>query len=720
MSLRKSMPKFEVLVRQCAPLTFAILLSLSLQPVCHAQVSSASVSVTITDSTRALIPNADVGLRNSDTNQAQHSTSSKSGSVSFPFLKTGHYSLIISKEDFADVSVDNIELNVGDNKHYQVALKVGSSAQTVTVDASGLGINTTDASVSTIIDRKFVENIPLNGRSFQSLILLAPGTLSNSPQRSSSLGGSGEFSVNGQRTESNYYTVDGVSANSSSSSNVNAASPGSLPAATSLGTTQALVSVDALQEFRTTTSTYSAEYGRNPGGQFAMVTRSGTNDWHGSAYDYLRNNALDSNNWFNDHAVPITNKTAERQNDFGGTFGGPISIPLTYDGRNRTFFFFSYEGLRLTSPVASNINYVPTVALRQASAGALQQALNAFPLPSPNAPNLGNGLSEFIGGWSNPSQSDTTSLRLDQALGANTHIFFRYSGTPSSSETRGSSTGGSTPSTITSTTYRVESYTLGATTQIARNLTNDFRLNLTQNETSTFSKLDSFGGASPVDLTQLQNVPEQTSVVVLLNPQGYSTGLGFVNQSATQRQWNLVDTVVLEHGRHAIKVGIDWRRLTPTIAQPNVAEYQFSKPADIQANSVDVGIGESYGSAYPIYLNFSAFIQDEWKATKRLNLSVGLRWDVNPAPGVVRGLAPYTIAGLNDVSTMTLAPQGTPLWKTTWYNIAPRIGAAYRLNANPATETVFRAGAGVFFDTGQQTGTFGFQGPGFQAIKTFG
>ncbi len=133
--------------------------------------------------------------------------------------------------------------------------------------------------------------------------------MTNTPQRASGLGSTGEFSVNGQRTESNYYTVDGVSANSGASTSVTGAGPaGSLPASTALGTTQALVSVDALQEFRVESSTYSAEYGRNPGGQFSMVTRSGTNEWHGTVFDYFRNEALDPNSWFNDNTVPKVKK----------------------------------------------------------------------------------------------------------------------------------------------------------------------------------------------------------------------------------------------------------------------------------------------------------------------------------------------------------------------------------------------------------------------------
>jgi hypothetical protein len=137
----------------------------------------------------------------------------------------------------------------------------------------------------------------------------------------------------GQRTESNSFSVDGVSANvgpSVASFGVGASLGGGTPAETALGTTQSMVSVDALQEFRATTSTYSAEYGRTPGGPFSFTTRSGTNDWHGSAFDYFRNEALDANHWFNTAVSPIIPKEKERQNDFGGTLGGPVQAQTVW------------------------------------------------------------------------------------------------------------------------------------------------------------------------------------------------------------------------------------------------------------------------------------------------------------------------------------------------------------------------------------------------------
>ncbi len=704
--------------------SLVLLLAIAL-PALGQSSSTASVTGIVQDTSDARIPNADVKLINTQTGTESASKTNGGGNFVLPNVMPGSYTLQIERDGFETTQLTGITLNVGDSKNVIIRMKVGSSQQTVTVDGSSLTINTSDASVSTVIDHKFVENTPLNGRSFQSLILLTPGTVTDSPQRGSDIGYSGEFSINGQRTESNYYTVDGVSANTGTSVNENGAGPsGSLSASTVLGTTQSLVSVDALQEFRVESSTYSAEYGRNPGGQFSFVTRSGTNDWHGTTFDYFRNEALDANNWFNDNTLPITPKTPERQNDFGGTLGGPIRIPHLYDGRNRSFFFFSYEGLRLMQPQAASINYVPTVALRQSAPGALQQVLNAFPLPTANAPDLGNGLSEFVGGWSNPSNIDATSVRFDHDLGQRAHLFLRFSNTPSTGNVRGASaTDYSSPSANTSSQYLSRTYTLGATVHLTNGIDNDFRLNFSSNNLNSVSTNDSFGGAVPanfVTLSQLQGYP-YAAVTVALSFGTYYEQMAQSIYRAAQRQWNLVDTVNIDRGRHALKLGIDWRRLTPIIDQPTPSvEYIYSSATSVVSGDVDEGFAATFAPFYPVYTNFSAFVQDSWRIAPRLTISTGIRWDVNPAPGVSHGLMPYTVTGLNDPATMTLAPQGTPLWKTSWYNLAPRAGFAYVANPTAGRETVVRGGGGVFFDTGQQNGSFGFNGPGFSADSYFG
>jgi hypothetical protein len=361
-----------------------------------AQSTNATISGGVADSSGNLILGADVVVANDSTGVVYSSKTNSAGMYLVPVLPPGHYHVQVSKPGFKTIIKADVVLNVQSAVSLNFTLPVGATSESVTVNAGTRALNTTDATVSTVVDQKFVENIPLNGRSFQDLISLTPGVVTASPQNTlQSVGTDGDFAVNGQRTQSNYYTVDGVSVNISSGNGggvASAATGGTIGGATALGTTQTIVPVDALQEFRVQSSTYSAEYGRSPGGQFSLVTRSGTNIFHGSIYDYIRNNFFDANDWFNDYYGKP--EPALRQNDFGGTLGGPIRLPGLYSGRDRSFFFAAYEGLRLAQPTAATIQYVPDTYMRQQAVAAMQPILDAFPLPNgvdygtPSDPNL--------------------------------------------------------------------------------------------------------------------------------------------------------------------------------------------------------------------------------------------------------------------------------------------------------------------------------------------
>jgi Carboxypeptidase regulatory-like domain/TonB-dependent Receptor Plug Domain/TonB dependent receptor len=700
-----------------------------------AQMGTATLSGVISDPKGGVVPDVEVTATRIETDTVVATKTNSAGIYFFTGLLSGHYHLMIRKPGFKEIAIKEFELHVQDKLEQNFSLELGSVSETVTVTAETSIINTTDASVSTVVDRTYVENMPLNGRSFQDLILLTPGVVTNSPQSQGANGSNGEFSVNGQRTESNYYSVDGVSANVGVSAAALPVAPtpgvsGSLAASTALGTTQSLVSVDALEEFRVQSSTYSAEYGRNPGGQFSFVTRSGSNDWHGTAFDYLRNNIFDANDWFNNYlGVP---EPPLRQNDFGGTLGGPVEIPKLYNGKDKTFFFFSYEGLRLLQPQGASVNYVPTALLRQSAASALQPVLNSFPIVNCTSSmpscisDFGNGVGEFIGAWSNPSQIDSESVRFDHVVNDKLRFFFRFSNTPSFSDSRLSGTGAS-PSDVFATAYSIRTYTFGMSTLLSSHVSDELRVNYTSNKTTSSITPDSFGGAQPVNLAQLQGLdPQSTSQVVIqlfLDPTGaHVPGIAQNKSANSQRQWNLVDSVSFSTGHHQFKFGVDYRRLTPVVdaTSPSIYYYYFSA-GSVQENSVDYGVANNAVPAYPLYANFSAFGQDEWRLTSRLSLSMGLRWEVNPAPSVTKGTLPYTLQGdINTPASLALAPQGTPLWRTTWYNFAPRLGVAYVVRNSPVWETVVRGGGGVFFDTGQQLGSQGFAGPGFFASSLFG
>lgn len=697
-----------------------LLLTLCVSTYSIAQSTNATISGQVIDPSGRVVPDADIEILNEATGIQYSNRTNEIGIYTVSLLPPGQYRVQISKVGFKTLIKPGIVLNVQSAVAINFTLPVGATSESVTVDAGSSILNTTDATVGTVVDRKFVANIPLNGRSFQDLISMTPGVVTQSPQAGSSLGFNGDFSVNGQRAESNYYMVDGVSGNVGAGNGFGQAqngTGGSLGGSTALGTTQSLVSVDALQEFRVQSSTYSAEYGRSPGGQFSLLTRSGTNDFHGSAFDYLRNNFFDSNDWFNDHYGKPT--PALRQNDFGGTAGGPFRIPRFYDGRNRTFFFVSYEGLRLTQPTAAAIEYVPDLFMRQQASSVLQPILNAYPVP--NGIDYGTStspsLAEFVAPFSLPSSIDSTSIRLDQTFTPKLAVFFRFAITPSSTSSR--------PFFARQTFQsNTQTYTLGTTSQLSSNMNNEFRLGYSSSNATVKGAVDGFGGATPINLAGAMGAGGIAAPypVVYFNIAGIGTSDFAVPDSGNlNRQWNLIDSFSVSLGRHQIKMGVDYRRIRSPL-HPSDAEMfsYFASPSSIINNQPSVSEVIRFNSATPIFNDTALFAQDEWHVSSRINVSMGVRWEVNPPPTEARGDSAYTLAGsIGNPSSLSLAPQGTSLWKTTWYNFAPRLGAAWTAQDRAGWETVVRGGGGVFYDTLNRVGALGYGGLGFTAYKLY-
>jgi len=248
-----------------------------------AQTETATVSGLITDASGAAVAGTEVRLLSVDRGTVTTATSNDAGIYLFASVHPGQYQITVHKAGFKQVDLLGMIVNVQDHIEQNFRLQVGSISESVTVEANELRINTTDATVSTVIDRQFAENLPLNGRSFQTLIQLTPGVVLTP----GNFADSGQFSVNGQRAASNYWMVDGVSANigiGSSTSPGNGLN-GSMGSFSVLGGTNSLVSVDAMQEFRIQTSSYAPEFGRTPGAQISILTRSGTNGFHGTAFD---------------------------------------------------------------------------------------------------------------------------------------------------------------------------------------------------------------------------------------------------------------------------------------------------------------------------------------------------------------------------------------------------------------------------------------------------
>lgn len=731
-------------------LALVALSALSCPSALHAQSASASLTGYITDPSKAVILDARVIVINAGTNLRYEALTDKTGSYYVTNLPAGTYRIEVEKLGFKAVIKPGVILHVQDTIAVNFELALGSVSETMTVEAGATQINMTDGTVSTTVDRQFVSNLPLNGRSFQSLILLTPGVVATPSDR----GSPGEFSVNGQRQNANYFTVDGVSANTGVATFLGGSfsqqAGGALPGMTALGTTASLVSVDALEEFKIQTSTYSAEFGRQPGGQVQLVTRSGTNQHHGTAFEYLRNDAMDAENWFDgplkaqygQNGIPWQ-KPELRQNQFGGTFSGPITLPKLYNGSDKTFFFFSYEGQRLRIPVLSTLPVVPALWLRQAAAPVFKPILNAYPLPTGpeilvcdrtvdpncvNPPTLPSGGAPFGTASSNPSSVDAYSIRIDHMASSTLRLFGRYSYTPSNNLIRDLNQ-------LTGSVLSADTVTLGATFSLTPRVSNETRFNWTRNRGQYSHLMDSFGGAVPITLDQLVSPYSGPGA-----KQAYfsiASGAPFPllrlgdGVDSYSRQLNIVDNVSWAKGPHQLSCGIDWRRLTPIYGptaygrgsqiDSTYSDYPAGYTSKvISGTALDTLSLFTYKGARPIYDNYAAYAQDTWKISPRLTLDIGLRWEINPAPHDANGVTPVIISGITgtDVSQAAQAPPGTPFYKTNYTAFAPRLGAAYQLNRTSGRETVLRGGFGMYYDLGSNMASQGFSTFPFRASST--
>ncbi|MGH9719710.1 MAG: carboxypeptidase regulatory-like domain-containing protein [Bryobacteraceae bacterium] len=646
---------------------------------------TATLTGRVTDPNGAVVVDARIEAMHVETNQKYSGYSNGEGLFQVTNLPPGMYRVFVAKQGFKVIVKPDVELRVQDVVGINFALQLGSVAESVTVEAGVSILHFDSAAVGTVIDRQFVENIPLNGRSFQTLIALSPGVVITK----SNFNNQGQFSINGQRANANYFMVDGVSANVSvpAGLGLGQSGSGSLPGLSASGSTAPLVSTEAMQEFRIQTSTYAPEFGRTPGGQISIVTRSGSNDFHGSAFDYFRNDALDANDWFANRdrlaRAPL------RQNNFGGVLGGPIV-------HNRTFFFGSYEGLRLTQPQTATIS-VPSLETRRVASPRILPILNGFPIP--NRENLADGLARFASSFSNKTDLDAASVRVDHTLNGKISLNGRFSYSPSSVAQRG---GAPSLNNITNAEFQHRAVTLGSIQVISPRVNNDVRVNISTAESSSVIEIDDFGGAVPYDRSAYlpPSVPAGKAFFYAFFPGTPLLSSGpSVNNS--QRQINIVDNISMIAGTHQLKFGVDYRRLSPNF-RPRAYDLAVSFPslatADALAGRASLASFRANDPLSLRFTNFSAYGQDTWKIHPRLTLTWGLRWEVNPPPSATNGKELYSVKDFDNPSNSRLG--GGPLWATAYANVAPRVGAAYLLRDRAGSQTVLRGGFGVFFDLG--------------------
>lgn len=619
------------------------------------------VSGNIVDSTGGALADASVTVINYDTGIRRSAHSGPAGDYAIGALPAGSYKITVRKPGFQTVARLDVRLNAGENTNVDFSMEVGSMREVITIRGAPPEMNTEDAAAGTRVSGDWNETLPATGRGILQIVQLAPGMISTP----ASQGEAGQFSVNGQRPNANYFSVDGVSGNTGVSGSATPAqfSGGTLPAMTAFGSAATLSPDEAINEVRIQTSGFAPEFGHTPGAQVEVTTRSGSNELHGELFAAARSQTFDANDWFNNRAGLA--RAPASFFDGGATLGGPVR-------RDRTFVFASFEGMRMDSPYSWE-SAVPSNASRQAAPLRLRPLLDAFPVA--NGPPLPGGAAVLTANASLPAQLSAGTLRVDHALTSRISIFGRYQWTPSSADNGFAQ--------VEHSRFSNQSFTAGSSALASPNIINDVRINVTRTSVNSSWRDTGAGGSSASDLASIFPSPTQPGTVLY----GFAIGgigqiLGGDASHSRQTQWQATDALTWTRNTHALRFGGDFVQLSPVrdrLASSVAGSYVSLQ--SLLANAPMV-VSESQAAAASSRIDTLAlFAQDTWRIGPRLTLNYGARWEITPAPA-------YHLIGAPQ-------PPGPATWPTRYGQIAPRAGLAYQM----ARTTVLRAGWGLFYDT---------------------
>jgi len=635
----------------------------------------------VADTSESGIAEAAISVVNEDTGARRTAQSEPDGSYSVSSLPSGVYTVTVRKEQFVAAIRFGVRLDANGATRADFSLHVGSPLETITVRGTTPMMERTDASTGGQFEHDEIERLPLNGGGLLNLLEMVPGTNVTPATR----GDAGQFTTNGQRPNTNYFTVDGVSANNGITAGglPAQATGGTLPSLSAFGSMDSLISLEAVEEVRTQTSTAVAEFGRLPGASVALNSQSGGNEFHGSTVYRMRHELLSANDWFANQAG--LDRLPLRLNAVTQTFGGPLK-------RNRTFFFLSFEHMALSQPFVWT-QPVPSLDIRSTFEPWAQSAATLFPAPN------GSALTQGVGAWTGhnvqPAGLNTGGARIDQVVTSRISLFGRYNDSPSTNEF------GSLQ--VNRLDLRSQSITVGVNARATSNLTADVRVN---ESTSTADSvwLQSGDALSPECglqplTTQFLNLTEPCDYLVRLNINGIGQLVSGREGERKQRQFQTVGALTLRHNSHSLAFGVDYRRITAVRRDATGTLAIIADQLTDLANSKNVWIGETPAvSSTAQVQELSLWAQDTWQVTKRLTIAAGLRWEFSPAP------VPLTKVYFYDPGAQQLnSVAGQPLWPTSYRDLAPRLGLAWRLGKDG--RTVLRAGGGLYYDSSMSIAT---------------
>jgi len=695
----------------CAIVAFAL----------FAQTRNARLEGTVQDQTNAVIPNATVSAVNTQTQVSVQTTSGADGHFIFPDLQPGFYNVTVTIAGFRTAVMRAVELTVAATVDVDIKLEVGQASESIEVLASAATVQTTESQISTAIPTRSIDILPQLGRGPIILAITAGAGV----QIDVRAGQDASYSrINGLRQGSNNATLDGIDVNDS--------------VAPRLGLSMTANNSDSVEEFRLVSQGGKAEYGRSAGGQVQLITRSGTNQFHGNAFDYLRNTDLNANDFFNNQSGGTVPKFI--RNIYGGSFGGPII-------HDKTFIFGNFQGTRTRQEVIEN-RIVPTLNMKQGLftyvANGATQTFNiagADPLhrgidpavakilamyPAPNSLDQGDGLNTANFRFNNPVQAieDQFTIRGDHHINNNLVVFLRWSWQRNSSTDNLNGAEATFPGQLNGTQGGHRwGFGTGADWTLTPSLVNEFRIG---------------HQSASVDFLR-PNRPQGPTVVwngsALALTDYYFTGFAQGRNSPVN---DLTDNLTKIWGKHTFKLGGNiryttqygynyanvWPNVSMNVANGNnvpaiqpaglssAALTNFQAMYNILLGRIDQVTETFYSdlqtfqpSGTPRVRNFllrehGYFFQDDWRVSNRLTLNVGWRWEYFAVPSESNGLQ-GTVANAGSISAYNTATNLTVQKSTNWYgndfnNFAPRIGFAYDVKGDG--KTAIRGNFGIFYD----------------------
>jgi carboxypeptidase family protein/TonB-dependent receptor-like protein len=662
-----------------------------------AQLTTGSISGTVTDQTGAAVPGATVTLKNTETGISRSAVSGPTGRYDASSLPLGTYEVSASLSGFQTVVHPGIELTVGKNAMVNFALQVGEVSQSVTVAGEATQVETTTATVSNLVDAKKVEDLPLNNRDLTQLSFLQPGVI-KSPAGAGAFSGLGDkLSVAGSRGNQNIYLLDGVS-NSDLSGNAQSASGN-------------LAGAETIKEFQIITNNYSAEYRSQAGAIVSAVTKSGTNAFHGSAFEFLRNDKVDAAKWEENRFG--SNKSSFRRNQFGGSFGGPII-------KDKTFLFASYEGLRERKG-GSSIATVPSADARNgilpgrapiAVSPVVRPYLDLYPVPGQGntiVKDFGNGAVQISGSSHTVTNDDFALLRIDHTFsGGKAGTLsgtYNYDNGDSSSETPPGVLGDLVAQGFTSRKHVIS---LNHTGIWSPTILNEFKFGYSFTNPVQDIPLTS------EDFSSLATRPGRNILgEIVVSP---LSNIGFRQGSSDygQKVFSGKEGLSISHGNHSFRMGVDFEHYAYSqisCSRGCFGNYTFNNIASfLQAQPLQLDIQLPGKENPPRYMNqifMGSYFQDNWNVRPYLTLNLGLRHEFVTVPNEENGLisamkSPYDPYMWVTKAAQKLYPNETFMGtidgfytNATLKSFSPRFGFAF---APGSKKTSVRGGFGVFYE----------------------